>query len=106
MKIKRHRRESLSDSRKNLITWNGFIRPDRIRQAEAWQPLPIPYQYPGSECSSAKEESNHDDALLHREPGGLLNNFLVLCIKTPHNLKIERTTDFVFCNSQNSSFST
>jgi len=76
--------ESLSDSRKNLITWNGlYTSGPEFRKPKLGNPYPFRINIRVRNAQSAKEGVNHDDALLHRELGGLLNNFLCAVHKTP-----------------------
>jgi hypothetical protein len=76
--------EPLSDSRKNLITWNGIdTSGPELDKPTLGNPYPFRINVRVRNVQGAKEGVNHYDALFYGERRGLLNDILCAVHKTP-----------------------
>jgi hypothetical protein len=87
--------EVLSDSRKDLISWNWIdTSGTEFRKPTLGNPYPFRVNVRVWNIQCAKEGVNHDDALFYGECGGLLNDVFCAVHNTPPQVKTERTTVF------------
>jgi hypothetical protein len=76
--------EPLSDSRKNLTTWNGVDSSGpEFGKPTLGNHCPFLINVRVWHIQGAKEGVNHYDALFNRERGCLLNDILYVVHKTP-----------------------
>jgi hypothetical protein len=76
--------EPLSDSRKNLIPWNGFdTSGPEFGKPTLGNRYPFPINVLVWHIQGAKEGVNHDDTLFYGERGDLLNDVLCVVHKRP-----------------------
>jgi hypothetical protein len=76
--------EPLSDSRKNLTTWNGVDSSGpEFGKPTLGNHCPFLINVRVWHIQGAKEGVNHHNALFYRERGGLLNDVRCVVHKTP-----------------------